>query len=117
MELEPNLNAVGALLSPSTGIIDTHALMLAYLGEAEEHGAMVAYNSPVIGGKITNGCIELYVGGNEPTNIKCETIINTGGLNAQKIAATIEGFPKKHIPPEYYAKGNYFVLNSKSIPK
>ena len=69
--LEPDVNSIGALLSPSTGVIDTHALMLAYLGEAEEHGAMVAYNTPVISGTINENTIQLHVGGKEPTSLRC----------------------------------------------
>lgn len=113
-ELEPNLKSVCALLSPSTGIIDTHGLMLAYLGEAEAGGAMVAYNTPVIGGIIDNEFIDLHVGGEQPTTVRCEIVINAGGLYAQSIATAIDGFPKNHIPPTYYAKGSYFVLNGTS---
>ena len=69
-QLEPHLNTVGALLSPSTGLIDTHSLMLSYLGEAEEQGAVIAFNSPVIGGNISDDCIRLRVGGNQPTEIE-----------------------------------------------
>jgi len=113
-QLEPHLNTVGALLSPSTGLIDTHSLMLSFLGEAEEQGAVIAFNSPVIGGTINDDCIRLRIGGNQPTEIGCDYVINTGGLYAQAIVATIEGFPKAHIPDIYFAKGNYFVLNRKS---
>jgi len=113
-EIEPEINSIGALLSPSTGVIDTHALMLAYLGEAEEHGAMVAYNTPVIGGTIDNNTIKLHVGGKEPTSLTCKYVFNAAGLEAQKIARSIEGFPSEHIPPTYYAKGNYFILIGKS---
>ena len=113
-QLEPHLNTVGALLSPSTGLIDTHSLMLSFLGEAEEQGAVIAFNSPVIGGTINDDCIRLRIGGNQPTEIGCDYVINTGGLYAQAIVATIEGFPEAHIPDIYFAKGNYFVLNRKS---
>jgi len=113
-KLEPNINGLAALHSPSTGLIDTHGLMLAYLGEAEERGAMIAFNSPVIKGVITNDGIRLGVGGNHPTELMCDTVINTGGLNSQTIAASIDGFPSCHIPETFYAKGNYFVLTGHS---
>src|SRR5437763_9618577 len=62
--LEPELNCVAALLSPSTGIIDSHALMLAYQGEAEDAGAVVAFRAPVLSGRVLgNGGFGLSVGG------------------------------------------------------
>ena len=88
--------------------------MLSYLGEAEAHGAVIAFNSPVIGGTIDDGCIRLQVGGTQTTEICCNYLINSGGLNAPSIVKTIKGFPKRHIPEIYFAKGNYFVLNRKS---
>lgn len=112
--LEPNLTAVAALLSPSTGLIDSHRLMLAYQGDAEEHGAVVALRAPVTGGEITDQGIVLDVGGDEPMTLLCTTVINCGGLFAQKTAAKIRGIPAKHIPETRYAKGNYFVLAGKA---
>ena len=83
--LEPELHCVAALLSPSTGIIDSHALMLAYQGEAEEAGAFVAFRSPVLGGRVlaagSNG-FELDVGGDEPVTIRCRILVNAAGLHA-----------------------------------
>jgi L-2-hydroxyglutarate oxidase LhgO len=69
--MEPELNCVAALLSPSTGIVDSHALMLAYQGEAEDNGAMVAFKTPLLGGKVVADGFELEVGGDEPTTIRC----------------------------------------------
>jgi L-2-hydroxyglutarate oxidase LhgO len=109
-KLEPALRCEAALLSPSTGIIDTHGLMHAYLGDAANNGATLALNSPVVRGKVTSGGFMLETGGQNPTQIACSILINAAGLQAQDIAGKIEGIDKKTIPPVYYAKGNYFTL-------
>lgn len=114
LTMEPELNAKASLLSPSTGLIDSHALMLSYQGEAEAHGAVIAYNTPVLNGKIIDKGILLNVGGKEPMTIKSKSVFNCSGLGAQKLAANIKGFPRKHIPETHYAKGNYFSLNDKN---
>lgn len=112
--LEPNLKAVAALFSPTTGLIDSHALMLAYLGDAEANGAALALNAPVIGGAAREDGILLDVGGHEPMTLLCDTVVNSAGLFAQKVAATIKGVPADHIPPIRYAKGTYFTLAGRS---
>ncbi|WP_135077585.1 NAD(P)/FAD-dependent oxidoreductase [Terasakiella sp. SH-1] len=111
---EPALKAEAALLSPSTGIIDTHAYMLSLLGDAEEHGAMLALNSPVLSGRLTETGVTLQVGGDSPMEIFTELLINCSGLNAIKLARTIQGFPAPDIPQDYYCKGNYFSLATKA---
>jgi L-2-hydroxyglutarate oxidase LhgO len=108
--LEPELTTVGALHSPSSGIVDTHGLMLAYQGEMEDHGGMVAFNSPVVGGKVTDDGIIIETGGPEPFRLLANLVVNSGGLFAQDIARSIEGIPAASIPPVYLAKGNYFSL-------
>lgn len=113
--LEPQLACTSALLSPSTGIIDSHGLMLALLGDAENCGAMLAFKSPVLSASIkADGDIELNVGGESPMNVAAKVVINSAGLQAQKFAAAIEGFPPDKVPPAYYAKGNYFSLAARS---
>ncbi len=112
--LEPELSITDALLSPSTGILDTHGLMLAYQGDAEDHGAMVAFNSPVTGGSVEENCIFLTVGAPNRLDLRCKLVVNCAGLFAQKIASSIQCFPKDYIPECHYAKGNYFVLNGKT---
>ncbi len=109
-ELEPALSCSGALLSPSTGIVDSHGLMLALQGDAENAGAVVAFESPVVGGRVGNDEIVLRVGGGAPTEIACERLVNAAGLQAQTVAGLIEGFPRHTVPPLYFAKGNYFTL-------
>ena len=109
-ELEPAVKCVRGFLSPNTGVIDSHGLMLAYLGDAEEAGAMLALRSPVQSGKVTGDGIVLEVGGDEPMTISCRSVINSAGLWAPDLARAIEGVPAATIPPTYYAIGHYFSL-------
>jgi len=108
--LEPELRCVAALLSPSTGIVDSHALMLAYQGEAEDNGAMVAFKTPLLGGKVRADGFELTVGGDEPATIRCRYLVNAAGLHAPALARAIEGIPLDTIPPAYFCRGCYFTL-------
>ena len=113
-ELEPHIDVSGALFSPSTGIVDSHSLMLSYQGEAEDHGAMIAFLSPVIGGLIEDLKISLLVGGETPMKLTCDEVINTAGLGAQSISQSIKGINPDTIPKLYYAKGNYYTLTGKN---
>lgn len=108
--LEPELRCVAALLSPSTGILDSHAYMLALQGDAEARGAVIVLRSPVAGGRAADGAVELDVGGTEPTRLRARAVVNSAGLHAQRVAASLAGFPRVRIPPTYYAKGNYYGL-------
>ena len=113
--MEPAVSCVGALHSPSTGVIDSHALMLALLGDAQSHGAMLAFLSRLERAKVgANGSIELEVGGAEPMQLAARTVVNAAGLTAPSVARRIEGFPAGKAPPEFYAKGNYYSLIGKS---
>ncbi|HMF40188.1 MAG TPA: NAD(P)/FAD-dependent oxidoreductase, partial [Polyangia bacterium] len=109
-DLEPAVRCVRGLMSPSTGIIDSHGLMRAYQRDARAHGAELALESPVLGGTVGDGGIVLRVGGSSPTTVTCRTVVNAAGLFAQAVARTIEGIPSATIPPCHYAKGHYFVL-------
>ncbi|HYR37248.1 MAG TPA: NAD(P)/FAD-dependent oxidoreductase [Burkholderiales bacterium] len=109
--MEPELLCMGALHSPSTGIIDSHALMLAYLGDAEANGAMLALRSPLLRGIVRDG-FELHVAGSDP--IHCTVLVNSAGLRAPSVAKTIDGHPAHLVPRELYAKGNYYSLNRKN---
>jgi L-2-hydroxyglutarate oxidase LhgO len=113
-ELEPALNTVGGYLSPSTGIIDSHGLMLAYQGDLENAGGMIAFNSPVESGKAEDDGIILNIGGDAGMSLQCKTLVNSAGLEAQSIASKIKGILCETIPPSYFAKGNYFILSGKS---
>ena len=112
--LEPQLRCVAALLSPSTGITDSHGLMLAYQGDAEDRGAMLALHSPVTGGAVQTGDIMLEVGGAEPMQLLARTVVNSAGLYAQRVAASLRGFSQALVPPTHYAKGNYYSLSGRS---
>jgi L-2-hydroxyglutarate oxidase LhgO len=113
-ELEPNLQCTAALLSPATGIVDSHSYMLALQGDAESQGAMFAFRSPFTQGRATEEGIELEVGGSEPMRLRCRLLVNSAGLHAPMLAHKITGMPSEHIPKAYYAKGNYFSLTGRS---
>ena len=108
--LEPELHCVAALLSPSTGIIDSHALMLAFQGDAEAAGAMVVLRTPVLSGRVRDGGFDLAIGGDEPTSIRCRCLVNAAGLYAPALAHAIDGVPPETIPPAYFCRGVYFSL-------
>ena len=107
--MEPNLTCVSALLSAETGIIDSHGYMLALRGELEGMGGVLALKSPVLRGRALNGGgFELDIGGEAPATIVCRTLVNAGGLGAQRLARAIEGVPAEAVPPLVLAKGSYF---------
>jgi L-2-hydroxyglutarate oxidase LhgO len=112
LALEPELACSAALYSPSTGIIDSHALMLAYLGDAQDRGAMLALKSAFIDATVESDGFALRVEGAEA--LKARILVNSAGLRAPSVAKRIEGYDRKLAPGEYYAKGNYYALNRKS---
>jgi L-2-hydroxyglutarate oxidase LhgO len=112
--LEPALNCDAALLSPSTGIIDSHAYMLALRGDAEDAGAAFAFHTPLLHAHASTGRIELDAGGDAPATLECGLLINAAGLGATSIARSIDGMPIDLIPPAYLAKGNYFACNARA---
>ncbi len=112
MAQEPALSCTGALVSPSTGIIDSHGLMLAYQGEAEDHGAMIAFRSRALGGEVLSDGIALRVKDGDGTEmtLACRQLVNAAGLFAQPLARRIDGLDLSTVPPLYYCKGSYFSL-------
>jgi len=116
MRWEPNLRTVGALLSPSTGIVDSHGLMLALLGDAEDAGAMLALLSPLERSHRTETGFELEVGGSEPMRIACSMMVNAAGLGAWAVARGLEGLDAALVPPRVLAKGNYYALAAGRSP-
>jgi len=113
--LEPALRCTAALLSPSTGIIDSHALMLAYQGDAENAGAQCVFNTPLLSGSVRpEGGFVLQFGGDEPMELSCNVLINSAGLHAPSLARKIAGIPPATIPREYLCKGNYFSLQGRA---
>lgn len=113
-EMEPALSCVAALHSPSTGIVDSHGLMLAYLGEAEQEGALLVLKTPVRCGQVMKEGILLETGGEAPMSLLASTVVNAAGLFAPTLAAQIKGLSPQHVPKAWYAKGNYFSLTGKT---
>jgi len=104
--MEPALACVGALHSPQTGIVDSHALMLALQGEIEDHGGMLAFLTPIDRLAHRDGAWEVVVEGEAH---RFDAVVNAAALGAQAIARTTEGFPEAAIPKLVLAKGNYFA--------
>jgi L-2-hydroxyglutarate oxidase LhgO len=112
--LEPELVCTAAVLSPSTGVIDSHGFMLSLQGDIEAAGGVVALASPVTGGRCADAGVELHVGGEQPTELRARRVVNCAGLHAQSVARSLAGVPASSVPPIYYAKGNYYSLNQRS---
>ncbi len=111
-QLEPALRCIAALWCPSTGIVDSHALMLALLADAEAHGATLALSSRVVGGAVRDEGVELHVACDDEDAFALEArwVVNCAGLDATRIARAIAGVPPASIPVNHFAKGNYFSL-------
>jgi L-2-hydroxyglutarate oxidase LhgO len=112
---EPEIQVKAALFSPSTGIIDSHAFMLAMLGDAEIKGAMLAVKSKVLRGVVIDpGHSFIVATESGEEEIKTKLVINSAGLSAPMLAHGIQGMPKTKIPKAFYCKGNYFTLEGPS---
>ena len=107
-KLEPAIACDAALLSPSTGIIDSHGLMLALLGEFENAGGALALNAPVISGRIVDDGVRLDVGGEGAMQLEARLVVNCAGLWSDRVARAIDGVPAATIPTLKYGKGQYF---------
>lgn len=114
--LEPEVKAAAALLSPETGIIDSHGLMLSLLGEAQDHGAMLALGSQLVRAEGSPQGFEVRVAGEngETLTIACRELINAAGLYASDVAGAVAGCPPEAVPRTRYAKGHYFTLRGRS---
>lgn len=113
--LEPALTVVEALVSPESGVFDSHGYMLALQGEIEAAGGAVALSAPFEGAEpIQGGGYKVRAGGAEPTALSVKYLVTAAGLGAQAAAAAIEGFPEETIPPRYLGKGSYFALSGKA---
>jgi L-2-hydroxyglutarate oxidase LhgO len=110
LQREPALDCVAALWSPSSGIIDSHALMTSLLGDAENAGALLALNSPFAAARRDGARWVVNTGGAEPFEIGARWIINAAGLHAQAVASAMAGFPVAAVPVQHLAKGHYFAL-------
>ena len=110
--LEPQLNCVAAVLSPSTGIVDSHAFMLALQGDFENAGGLVALNSPVASANCGADVITIVT--QDGTELQTPLLINAAGLHAQTLARRFTGLAAAYVPPSHYCKGNYFTLAGRS---
>ena len=110
--LEPQLECVAAVHSPSTGIVDSHALMLSLQGDFENAGGLTVLNSAVAGVFIASDAIKIVM--QDGTEIHTKTLVNAAGLSAPLIAKSMQGLDAKFVPTAYFAKGNYFMLSGKS---
>jgi L-2-hydroxyglutarate oxidase LhgO len=107
---EPDISCVAALFSPATGIIDSHAYMLALLGDAERHGANIVYRSRVAGMWLESASVLIAINEDSRPALRTRMVVNCAGLHATVVASAIEGFPAERIPRAYYARGHYFAL-------
>ena len=110
--MEPRLECVAALHSPSTGIVDSHGLMLALQGDLENTGGLVVLNSAIAHARCVHGAIILEA--NDGTELRARSVVNAAGLQAQALAQRFDGLPAQCVPPSFYAKGNYFTLSGRS---
>ena len=115
MRLDPALQCTAALVSPSTGIVDSHALMLAYQGDAENAGAQCVFHTPLVSGRVRpEGGFDLQFGGDDAMSLSCNVLINSAGLQAPALARRIDGVPAASIPTDYLCKGSYFTLSGRA---
>lgn len=110
LALEPALRTVGALLSPSTGIVDSHAFMLALQGDAEDAGTMIAFETGVVGIHAEKDGPVIETDGAAPMRLQCRTLVNAAGLHAPLLAEAADGRRRRYS----FAKGNYYTLTGKS---
>jgi L-2-hydroxyglutarate oxidase LhgO len=109
---EPQLNCVAAIHSPSTGIVDSHALMLTLHGDLENAGGLVVLNSAVAHAQCAQAAIELIAV--DGTRLNARTVVNAAGLLAPSLAKRFAGLPATHTPEALFAKGNYFTLSGRA---
>lgn len=110
--MEPALECVAALFSPSTGIVDSHALMLALQGDLEHAGGLVALNSPLALAECAQDAINLEAF--DGTRLRARTVVNAAGLHAPALARRFAGLGVDHVPHARCAKGSYFTLSGKA---
>jgi L-2-hydroxyglutarate oxidase LhgO len=110
--LEPEIDCIAALLSPATGIVDSHALMQAFLADAQHHNALLAVQSRVIAAIVRADGIRLDIecANGDRTSVSARSVVNAAGLYAPAMAMTIQGFPAAKVPHALFAKGNYYSL-------
>jgi L-2-hydroxyglutarate oxidase LhgO len=112
--MEPAVVAVRGVFSPSTAILDSHALMGALKTDLAAAGGTVVLSAPVMGGQVEDRGIVLEVGGKGPVSVRCQTVVNSAGLHAPSVARTLRGLNPAFVPGEYFARGHYFALAGRS---
>lgn len=112
--LEPALKCDAALLSPSTGIVDVHALMQALIADAEDAGATLVLRAEVEAMRGQSGELEILCRGESRAGLRARWVVNAAGLQAGRVCASIAGFPAAHCPRLYWAKGSYFSLSGRA---
>lgn len=112
LAMEPSLECLAAVWSPSTGIVDSHALMLSLQGDLEHQGGLVACRAPVE--RLTAHASGVDVHCADGTALRARLVVNAAGLGACALAQRTAGLSQAHVPRPFYAKGNYFTLAGRS---
>jgi L-2-hydroxyglutarate oxidase LhgO len=113
--LEPEVSCLAAMLSPETGIVDSHSYMRALRGDLEDHGGAVALNTPIERLVLAPKGWEVHFGGADPQSILVDAVVNAAGLGAQKLGRATEGYPQERVPRLVLAKGNYFAYAGRPV--
>jgi L-2-hydroxyglutarate oxidase LhgO len=115
-DMEPKIRCLGAVFSPSTGIVDSHALMLSYQGDIEGGGGSVVLNSRVMSGKLADSgfLLDLQVSGTSSYQLHCEMLVNSAGLGARPFALSLAGYPSERVPKIHFPKGSCYAHVGKS---
>jgi L-2-hydroxyglutarate oxidase LhgO len=109
--VEPQVECVAAILSPSSGIIDSHAYMLSLQGEAEADGAQCVFRTKVERVDVIDGGFDVQTRGTESMAITSKAVVNCAGFDAQTLAGRVNAYPAERVPPRFLAKGNYFSVS------
>jgi L-2-hydroxyglutarate oxidase LhgO len=112
--LEPALQCVAALHSPSTGIVDSHGFMLALQGDLERAGGMVALGTQAVSARLSPAGEPHVLHFADGAEIACDIVVNAASLHACALARRFEGLAAHHVPQEWFAKGNYYALAGRS---
>jgi L-2-hydroxyglutarate oxidase LhgO len=113
--LEPALACVAAMRSPETGIVDSHRYMLALQGDLEDHGGVIALDTPIERLRPARGGWTVDFGGADPQSITVDAVVNSAGLGAQKLGRATEGYPAERVPPLFLGKGSYFSYAGRPV--
>ena len=116
LRLEPALNpeTKAALYSPVSGIFDSHGYFLALQGECEDRGGMVAFETPVLGGEVSETKVEIVAGGKMPAKINANVVVNAAGHSSIDVARLIDGPHQERLPTPRFVKGSYFSISGKT---